>query len=200
MSDFSMVVYFVGSYMMVLLLYIDDVILTGSSNILLEKLVKYLGSSFEMKQLGDFHYFLGLEAVRTSDAIKLTQQKYTVEILSKAKMIECNPCSTPVSKGPRLSVDNGILLTDVSEYRIIVGMLQYLCLTRPDICFGVNYVSQFMHDPTDLHMKLVKRILRYLKGIIGYGITLRKGDVNTLTASSDSEKNSNSQANLIGWS
>ncbi|XP_026416472.1 uncharacterized protein LOC113311896 [Papaver somniferum] len=134
---------------MVLLLYVDDIILTGNSDDLLIDLVKYLSHNFEMKELGDLHYFLGLEAVRSDDAIMLTQKKYTMELLAKSHMLECNPCSTPVAK--------------------------------------VNYVSQYMHAPTDIHLLLVKRILRYLKGTIGYGITLIKGDIECLTAYTDSD-------------
>ncbi|XP_026454383.1 uncharacterized protein LOC113355681 [Papaver somniferum] len=186
-SDFSMFVYHKGSDMMILLLYVDDIILTGSSTILLDHLVQYLSSVFAMKQLRDLHYFLGIEAVRTSTEIMLTQKKYTVELLEKANMTECHPCTTPVAKGTIISIHEGTLLIDATHYRNIVGMLQYLCLTRPDICFWVNYVSQFMHAPTDVHMLLVKRILRYLKGIIGYGISLRKGDIAQLTAYSDSD-------------
>ncbi|XP_026385067.1 uncharacterized protein LOC113280690 [Papaver somniferum] len=172
---------------MVLLLYVDDIILTGNSEDLLTDLVKYLSNNFAMKKLGDLHYFLCLEAIRSSDAIMLTQKKYTLELLAKSHMLECNPCSTPVAKGPRVSVNEGNLLSIATEYRTIVGMLQYLCLTRPGICFAVNYVSQYMHAPTDIHLLLVKRNLRYLKGTTSYGITLRKGDVECLTAYTDSD-------------
>ncbi|XP_026443722.1 uncharacterized protein LOC113343817 [Papaver somniferum] len=167
---------------MVLLLYVDDILLTGTSDSLLDHLVHFLSSQFAMKQLGDLNYFLGIEASRTSTKVLLTQKKYTLELLHHAHMTECSPCSTPVAKGPRVSISDGTLLQDVSAYRTIVGKLQYLCLTRPDICFSVNYVSQFMHAPTDVHLSLVKRLQRYLKETIGCGITLRKGDIKELRA------------------
>ncbi|XP_026383274.1 uncharacterized protein LOC113278729 [Papaver somniferum] len=172
---------------MALLLYVDDIILTGSSKILLTDLIKYLSNNFAMKELGNLHYFLGLEAVRSENSIMLSENKYTMELLSKAHMLDCNPCSTPVSKGPRVSIKEGVLLPNATEYRTIVGMLQYLCLTRPDICFDVNYASKYMHSPTDIHLLLVKSILRYLQGTLGYGITLRKGDIECLTAFTDSD-------------
>ncbi|XP_026395985.1 uncharacterized protein LOC113290614 [Papaver somniferum] len=102
-------------------------------------------------------------------------------------MIDCNPCDTPVAKGTRLSVHDGVKLDNPTDYRALVGALQYWTVTRPDISFGVNYVSQFMHSPTDLHLQLVKSILGYLKGTIGMGITLLKGSVCSLRAYFDSD-------------
>ncbi|XP_026459482.1 uncharacterized protein LOC113360157 [Papaver somniferum] len=172
---------------MVLLLYVDDIILTGNSEDLLNDLVNYLSNNFVMKELGDLHYFLGLEAIRSSDAIMLTEKKYILELLAKSHMLECNPCSTTVPKGPRVSVNEGTLLSNATKFRTTVGMLQYFSLTRPDICFRVNYASQYMHAPNDIHLLLVKIILRYFEGTIGYGITLRKGDVECSTAYTDSD-------------
>ncbi|XP_026416301.1 uncharacterized protein LOC113311711 [Papaver somniferum] len=100
-------------------------------------------------------------------------------------MIDCNPCDSPVTKGARVSIHDGIKLQDATEFRTIVGSLQYLTITRPDICFGVNYVSQFMHSPTDIHFQLVKRNLIYLKGTIGLGITLRRDSLKHLKAYTD---------------
>ncbi|XP_026442778.1 uncharacterized protein LOC113342441 [Papaver somniferum] len=102
-------------------------------------------------------------------------------------MLECKPCDTPVVKESRASIHNGVLLENPAEYRTLVGSLQYLTMTRPDIAFGFNYVSQFMHAPTDIHFLLVKRILRYLKGTIGLGLTLRKGDLSSVKAYIDSD-------------
>ncbi|XP_026396956.1 uncharacterized protein LOC113291665 [Papaver somniferum] len=135
---------------MVLLLYVDDILLTGTSDALLDHMVTLLCYQFAMKQLGDMNYFLGIKAHRTVNDILLTQKKYTLELLKKSHMTECIPCNTPVAKGPRVSIDDGTILSDVSSYRTIVGML-------------------------------------YLKGTIGYGITLRKGDITELTAYTDSD-------------
>ncbi|XP_026377896.1 uncharacterized protein LOC113272240 [Papaver somniferum] len=171
----------------ILLLYVDDILLTGSSPSLLDSFITSLKTEFAMKELGNLGFFLGIEVVRNSDTIVLTQKKYTLELLDKAKMFDCKPCDTLVVKASRASIHDGTSLAYVSEYRSIVGALHYLTVTRPDICFGVNYVSQFMHAPTDIHLQLVKRILRYLKGTIGLGITLRKGDLQNLRAYTDSD-------------
>ncbi|XP_026411068.1 uncharacterized protein LOC113306334 [Papaver somniferum] len=140
-----------------------------------------------MKELGDLAYFLGIEDVRHSDSIVLTQKKYTLELLEKANLLDCKACDTPVVKASRLSIHDGVKLGNPCHYRILVGVLQYLTVTRPDICFALNYISQFMHSPSDLHLQLVKRILRYLKGTVGLGITLNKCDVTSLKAYTDSD-------------
>ncbi|XP_026422988.1 uncharacterized protein LOC113318892 [Papaver somniferum] len=150
-------------------------------------LIQALSTEFAMNQLGDLSFFLGIEAVRTDNYILLTQKKYTSELFAKSNMLDCKPCNTPIVKESMASIYDGNLLTDAAAYRKLVGTLKYLTFTRPDIAFGVNYVSQFMHAPTDLHMLLVKRILRYLKGRIGVGLTLCKGDISCLRAYTDSD-------------
>ncbi|XP_026399527.1 uncharacterized protein LOC113295403 [Papaver somniferum] len=151
---------------MILLLYVNDIILTGNSDFPMDKLVQALSVEFAMKQLVDLSYFLGIEAHKNENSLVLTQKKYTLELLKKANMLDCKPCSTPVVKESRASIHDGVLLENAAEYRTIVGSLQYLTNIRPDISFGVNHVSQFMHAPTDVHYHLVKRILRYLKVLL----------------------------------
>ncbi|XP_026420321.1 uncharacterized protein LOC113316328 [Papaver somniferum] len=152
-------------------------------------LISQLSSIFAMKYLGNLHYFLGIEDDMSSypQSILLTQQKYTIDLLTRSKMLDCKPCSSPVTTDKRLSISDGTLLADPLQYRSLVGALQYLTLTRPDINFAVNYVCQFMHAPTDSHLLLVKRILRYLKGTIDTGITLFAGDIGSISGYSDSD-------------
>lgn len=109
--------------MVILLLYVDDIILTGSSDSLIKSVIKYLASRFAMKDLGVLHYFLGSEAKHTSSSIELTQTKYTLSVLSKMKMLDCKPCSTPVSSGKKLSMREGNILDDPTQYRQLVGAL-----------------------------------------------------------------------------
>ncbi|XP_026442310.1 uncharacterized protein LOC113341774 [Papaver somniferum] len=187
-SDYSMFIYTCSSEMMILLLYVDDVILTLNSDVAMDKLVQSLSVEFATKQLGDLSYFLGIEAHRNENSLVLTQKKYTLELLKKENMLDCKPCSTPVVKESRASIYDGVLLENAAEYKTIVGNLQCLTNTRPDIAFGVNYVSQFMHAPTDVHYHLIKRILRYLKGTVGVRITPHKGDISTIRAYTDSDR------------
>lgn len=150
-------------------------------------MVDHLSSHFAMKDLGSLHYFLGVEAVRTTSTLKLTQSKSIVSILSRMNMLDCKPCSTPVKMGRKLSLYDGTLLDDPTSYRQIVGALLYLTLTRPDIMYAVQQVCQFMHSPRDTHLQAVKRILRYLKGTINFGISFISTSSSTLTGYVDSD-------------
>ena len=93
----------------------------------------------------------------------LRQHKYTLDILTRASMISCKPVDTPISTSKAIILPDP-LFSNATRFRQIVGAPQYLTFTRPDICFVVNKVCQFMHAPTDFHWAAIKRILRYLKG------------------------------------
>ena len=127
-----------------------------------------------MKDLGQLTYFLGVEVKHGKIGLFLSQVKYITDLLLKFDMDDCKPVGSPASKS-KLSPFDGSPLQDPSTYRSLVGALQYVTLTRPDICFAVNQVCQFMHAPTDTHMTVVKRILRFLKGTIHYGLLFRPG-------------------------
>lgn len=120
---------------------------------------------FALKDLGNFHYFLGIEVRKLHDGILLKQEKYATDLLKKAGMMDCKPVSTPISTSEKLSAYSGTVLgeNDATKYRSIVGALQYLTLIRPDISFSVNKVCQFLHSPTVEHWTSVKMILRYIK-------------------------------------
>ena len=129
---------------MILLLYVDDIVLTGSDSSLLSTFISTLGVEFEIKDLGPLHYFLGIEVTSLHSGIHLSQTRYTVDLLNRSSMTDCKPCSTPVSAKTQLSTLEGEPLSDLTEYRRLVGSLQYLTLTRPDIAFAVHHVAQFM--------------------------------------------------------
>jgi hypothetical protein len=98
----------------------------------------------------------------------MSQDQYTRDVLQRVGMYHCKPVKTPLATSTKVSISASTLLDaeDSSKYRSIIGGLQYLTLTRPDISFAVNRVCQFLHSPTDLHMAAVKRILRYIQGIL----------------------------------
>jgi len=155
------------------LIYVDDILITSSLPQGTTTLIQSLRAEFAIKDLGPLHYFLGMEATYTLDGLILSQQRYILDLLQKSNMSEAKPVKTPMSTAHALSLLSSDPLTDPSPYRSLVGALQYLYLTRPDISFAVNKVSQFMHRPTSLHLQAVKRILRYLKSTISYGLLLR---------------------------
>jgi hypothetical protein len=169
------------------LIYVDDILITSSLPQGTDSLLQSLQDDFAIKDLGPLNYFLGMEAISTTDGIILSQQRYILDLLRKSNMSEAKPVKTPMSTAHTLTLLSGDTLTDPSPYRSLVGALQYLSLTRPNISFAVNKVSQFMHRPTSLHLQAVKRILRYLKSTISYGLLLRRSPSRTLQAYSDAD-------------
>jgi hypothetical protein len=109
--------------------------------------------------------------------------------LERVNMLDCKPVTTPLLPSEKLSLHDGQRLgpQDSTRYRSIVGALQYLTLTRPDISFAVNKVCQFLHSPTTVHWGAVKRILRYLKGSLGLGLWIRRSPSTLVSAFSDAD-------------
>ena len=140
----------------IVLLYVDDIILTGNNPVTINSLIHKLASTFSMKYLGPLRYFLEIEVCRTNGSLFLSQTKYVVDLLEKYKMDGAKPYSSHVINGSKLSILDGDPLLDPSEYRSVVGALQYLTCTRPDIAFTVNQVCQFMHNPTIAHWSVAK--------------------------------------------
>jgi len=124
--------------------------------------------------MGTPHYFLGVEFIPMAAGMFLSQHKFICDILEKFEMEGAKPSPTPLSQTTTLSLHDGTPSTDSTHYRKILGSLQYLNLTRPDLSFAINKLSKFMHKPTTLHLQHLKRLLRYLKSTMNYGILLRK--------------------------
>lgn len=170
-----------------LLLYVDDIVLTASSTALLQQLQRQLSSEFSMKDLGSLHYFLGIAVTRTAHGFFLSQQKYAEELLERANMTSCKPLPTPVDTHGKLSAVDGAPVPDPIEYRSIVGALQYMCMTRPDIAYAVQQCCLVMHGPRAPHLALAKRVLRYLRGTTSHGLHLQRAPSLDLVAYSDAD-------------
>ncbi|XP_071708042.1 uncharacterized mitochondrial protein AtMg00810-like [Rutidosis leptorrhynchoides] len=175
---------------MALLVYVDDIVITGNDIVQIDQFKKFLKSKFMIKDLGELKYFLGIEVLKTEKGICLSQRKYCLELLNDYGLLGCKPMSTPIE--PNLCVncdpsDKDQLLTNVTEYQKLVGRLIYLTLTRPDISFVVHILSQYMHAPLQSHLNLAFRTLKYLKGSPGKGIHLVKGNNLDLYAYCDSD-------------
>ena len=174
LADTSVFVYNDSGRIVYCLVYVDDILVTGSSPSLVTSFSTTLSNRFSLKDPTDLEYFLGIEATRTTHGLHLMQRKYIIDLLSRTKMEDAKPLTSPMATTPKLSLKSGAPLKDPTEYRTIIGSLQYLAFTRPDIAYAVNKLSQFMHRPTDLHWQATKWILRYLAGTASHGIYLRK--------------------------
>ncbi|CAJ2668712.1 uncharacterized mitochondrial protein AtMg00810-like [Trifolium pratense] len=127
--------------MVYLLVYVDDIIITGSSTSLVQHLANQLNSIFSLKQLGDLDYFLGIEVKHLADgSLLLTQSKYINDLLTKTNMSDYNPITTPMMSSCKLSKVGSDNVVDATLYRLVVGSLQYATITRPKIYFAVNKV------------------------------------------------------------
>jgi hypothetical protein len=162
-ADPSLFVFRQGSTLLYLLLYVDDIILTGNSTAAVTSLITQLAATFELKDLGPLRYFLGLQIEYGPDCLFVHQRKYITDLLSKFNMPTCKAASTPFSISHKLQPSSKAILSDPTPYRSLVGALQYATFTRPDITYAVNQVCQYMHKPTATHFAAAKRILRYLQ-------------------------------------
>ncbi|KAK1431723.1 hypothetical protein QVD17_08300 [Tagetes erecta] len=185
--DNSLFVYHKGGDMAYLLLYVDDIVLTASSDALLRSIIRTLSYEFAMKDLGPLHHFLGIQVTRDTQRLFLSQSQYASDIIHRASMSSCNPCATPVDTGSKLSANDGPLLEDGTLYRSLAGALQYLTFTRPDISYAVQQVCLFMHAPRKPHLAFLHRILRYIKGTLDYGLRLTASSITSMTSYSDAD-------------
>ncbi|GKA44620.1 ribonuclease H-like domain-containing protein [Tanacetum coccineum] len=185
-TDSSLFVFHRGSDIAYLLLYVDDIILTASSSAFLQRIIASLHNEFAMKDLGSLNYFLGISAQRSASGLFLSQSKFAEEILERAHMQNCNPCRTPVDTESKLGSD-GDPVSDPTLYRSLAGALQYLTFTRPDLSYAVQQVCLYMHDPRDPHFTALKRILRYVRGTLDYGLQLHVSSTTQLSAYTDAD-------------
>ncbi|KAK2402146.1 putative mitochondrial protein [Trifolium repens] len=157
-------------HMLIICLYVDDLLVTGSSLVEIKNFKSQMQSEFEMTDLGKLTYFLGMELLETSGGIVLHQAKYAKEILRKFEMVDYNSSVTPADTKVKIEDDDTSEAVDSTMFRQLVGSLRYLCQSRPDISYAVGYISRFMSKPLKSHFLAAKRILRYINGTVHYGV------------------------------
>nr|XP_023913328.1 uncharacterized protein LOC112024911 [Quercus suber] len=162
----------------------DDIIITGNDLAQISHLVATLSHSSELKDLGALSYFLRIQIVPTKFGLTLCQSKYASDILHKFYMENAKPSKTPSYSSNRLTPFHGTYLSYPSEYRSMVGALQYLTFTRPDLAFSVHQLCQFMQHHTTTHLEAAKRVLRYVRSTLHFGTHLSLGPL-TLSAFSN---------------
>ncbi|KAG6470513.1 hypothetical protein ZIOFF_071586 [Zingiber officinale] len=155
--------------------YVDDLIVTGRSTEGINKFKQQMMTEFEMSDLGLLSYYLGIEVEQQKSRILLRQSAYAKKILSQFQMADCNATKQPMEPKTQLHKDLEGTPIDATEYRRVIGCLRYLLHTRPDLSYSVGMASRYMEKPTSMHHKVVKQILRYLKGTIYFGLAYIKG-------------------------
>jgi hypothetical protein len=136
--------------------------------------------------LGTVHYFLGIEVHSIGMSLMLQHHKYTLDILTRADMISCKLVDTPISTSKDIILPDS-LFSNGTRFRQIMGALQYLTFTRPNICFVVNIVCHFIYVPINSHWAVVKRILRYLKGTTTHGLLITRSSSFALHGFTDAD-------------
>ena len=170
-ADHSLFVKFVDNRITILLVYVDDIILTGNDQSSIDQITSQLDKNFKIENLGTLTYFLGFEIARNKHGINLSQRKYTLDILTETGMFNCSPVSTPLNFSVKMQAI-GDPLDDPTTYRRLIGKLVYLTNTRPNITYVVSHLSQYVVAPTKDHLQAALRVIRYLKQTIGQGIFL----------------------------
>ena len=167
-----------------ILLYVDDLVITDADLGEIDRVKLKLAASFDMKDLGDLHYFLGIEVIRTPKGILISQRHYVLSMLFKFGMADCKSVSTPLDRTVKLRPDSG-KVCNPTRFRQIVGSLIYLTITRPDLSYPVGVISQFMARPTEEHLQCAQRVLRYVSGTKDRGLVYRTGTATQLVGYTD---------------
>jgi len=138
-----------------LIVYVDDIVITGSDQHGITKLKQYLCRQFQTKDLGKLRYFLGIKVAQSKDGVVISQRKYALDILEETGLLNSKPVDTPMDPSVKLSPDQVEPFSDPGRYRRLVGKLNYLAVTLPDIAFAVSVVSQFLNSPCQDHWNAV---------------------------------------------
>ncbi|GJR76061.1 retrovirus-related pol polyprotein from transposon TNT 1-94 [Tanacetum coccineum] len=162
--DYSLFVKNINGQFTAALVYVDDVLITGNNSAKILSLKQALHQKFTIKDLGLAKYFLGIELCRTKAGTYLNQRKYILDLLSDAGLTAAKPKEFPLPTQLKLSLTKGTPLRDPGSYRRLVGRLLYLTMTRRDISYVVQHLSQFVSSPKDVHMQAALHLLKYLKG------------------------------------
>ncbi|KAG7559542.1 GAG-pre-integrase domain [Arabidopsis thaliana x Arabidopsis arenosa] len=187
MADTLLFIHSSGNTITYVLVYVDDILVTGNNPMMVANVLASFADRFSIKDPTDLHYFLGIEVTRSPTGLHLMQRKYITDLLTKYNMLDAKPVTTPLPTTPKLTLTTGDKLPDASQYRSVVGSLQYLSFTRPDIAYAINRLSQFVHQPTDAHWHAAKRVLRYLAGTTTHGIKLNSSSPMAFHAFSDAD-------------
>lgn len=196
--DYSLFTKLVGYDPVIVLVYVDDLIVTRSNQKLFCDTRQEIQKKFKMKDLGELKFFLGIEFSRSNKGILMSQRKYALELISKSGLGGAKPTCTPLEMNQKLTsiqydehINNGIpegdtILADITKCQRLVGKLLYITMTRPDLAFSVQVLSQFMHCPKKSHMEAALRMVRYINEAPGLGLLMPANDTNKLTAYCDS--------------
>ncbi|KAH0738218.1 hypothetical protein KY290_036923 [Solanum tuberosum] len=194
--DYSLFTKKVEERVVIILVYVDDILITGNDQELIMEGKQALKLNFKIKDLGEMKYFLGIEIARSKQGILMNQRKFALELITDLGLTGSKPVATPMELNQRLTtaemdehigVNGDDKLEDAGPYRRLVGKLLYLTMTRPDITYSTHTLSQFMHCPKKSHMEAALRVVRYIKNAPGLGILMSSKHSTELTGFYDAD-------------
>jgi hypothetical protein len=183
--DSNLYIKYEGDDLLVVLVYVDDIIFGCTNDTSVQWFANSMQTEFEMSMIGELSYFLGLQINHSSAGLFISQEKYLKEMLKKLQMEDSSPDSTPIVVGCKLSKD--VISPDVDQrtYQSMIGSLLYVITSRPNIMQAVGMVGRYQSAPKQSHLAAVKRIFKYLKGTMTYGLWYPRNQNFQLTAYSD---------------
>ena len=162
---------------MIVGVYVDDLLLTGLDEENLKKFKLKLMKLFEMIDLRLLSTYLGIQVIQEKGEISLNQRAFAKHLLEDQQMIDSNPSNSPIEQKIKLSATENSKNICTTVYKSILRKLRYLTHTRPDLMFSVGFLSRFMENPLVEHLKTAKRVIKYVKGTLNYGLNYKLSEV-----------------------
>ncbi|GJS40892.1 retrovirus-related pol polyprotein from transposon TNT 1-94 [Tanacetum coccineum] len=176
-----------GKHILLVQIYVDDIIFASTDPKACDIFSNEMSSKFQMSMMGQMSFFLGLQVSQNPGGIFINQSKFSLEILKKFGMDSCDPVDTPMVDRLKLDEDPLGIPVDQTRFRSMVGSLMYLTTSRPDLVFVVCMCARYQASPTKKHLEALKRVFRYLKGTINWGLWYPKDTAMALTAYADAD-------------
>ncbi|GKC89380.1 retrovirus-related pol polyprotein from transposon TNT 1-94 [Tanacetum coccineum] len=176
-----------GKHILLVQIYVDDIIFASTDPKACDIFSNEMSSKFQMSMMGQMSFFLGLQVSQNPGGIFINQSKFALEILKKFGMDSCDPVDTPMVDRLKLDEDPLGILVDQTQFRSMVGSLMYLTASRPDLVFVVCMCARYQASPTKKHLEALKRVFRYLRGTINWGLWYPKDTAMALTAYADAD-------------
>ena len=174
-ADKTLFVKHQGKDLILVQIYVDDIIFGSTNNLLCDEFAKSMSQEFEMSQMGELSFILGLQIKQREDGIFISQEKYAKEVVKKYGLENAKEANTPIAIACKLGLDEQGKNVDSRQYRGMIGSLLYLTASRPDLMLSVCICARFQSVPKESHLSLVKRILRYVKGTLSLGLWYPRG-------------------------